>query len=147
MRVLSRNKKDLWYANRVSASYVTDNNGLKTGEKTQTYGDPVKTRMSMAISSGANNLGSQGIATLEPYGIVTGYTARAVTEDLNCPMNEESRIWYGILPTHIETRTITVNGQTTTQEVEVQNPYNYTVVRMAKSLNHLIYYLKEVDVS
>lgn len=147
MRVLSRNKKDLWYANRVSASYVTDNNGLKTGEKTQTYGDPVKTRMSMAISSGANNLGSQGIATLEPYGIVTGYTARAVTEDLNCPMNEESRIWYGILPTHTETRTITVNGQTTTQEVEVQNPYNYTVVRMAKSLNHLIYYLKEVDVS
>ena len=147
MRVLSRNKKDLWYANRVSASYVTDNNGLKTGEKTQTYGDPVKTRMSMAISSGANNLGSQGIATLEPYGIVTGYTARAVTEDLNCPMNEESRIWYGILPTHTETRTITVNGQTTTQEVEVQNPYNYTVVRIAKSLNHLIYYLKEVDVS
>ena len=147
MRILSRNKKDLWYANRVSASYVTDNNGLKTGEKTQTYGNPIKARMSMAISSGANNLGSQGIASLEPYGIVTGYTARAVTEDLNCSMNEESRIWYGILPTHTETRTITVNGQTTTQEVEVQNPYNYTVVRMAKSLNHLIYYLKEVDVS
>ena len=147
MRILSRNKKDLWYANRVSASYVTDNNGLKTGEKTQTYGNPIKARMSMAISSGANNLGSQGIASLEPYGIVTGYTARAVTEDLNCSMNEESMIWYGILPTHTETRTITVNGQTTTQEVEVQNPYNYTVVRMAKSLNHLIYYLKEVDVS
>ena len=147
MRILSRNKKDLWYANRVSASYVTDNNNLKTGEKTQTYGNPIKARMSMAISSGANNLGSQGIASLEPYGIVTGYTARAVTEDLNCSMNEESRIWYGILPTHTETRTITVNGQTTTQEVEVPNPYNYTVVRMAKSLNHLIYYLKEVDVS
>ena len=67
MRVLARNKKDIWYATRASASYVTDNNGLKTGEKEQTYNTPVKARMSMAISSGANNLGSQGIAELEPY--------------------------------------------------------------------------------
>lgn len=135
MRVLERNKKDLWYANRLSSSFVVDSNGLKTGEKEQVYGEPVKTRMSMAISSGANNLGSQGIATLEPYGIVTGYTARAVTEDMNCPMEEQSRVWYGIEPTRI------VEGQ------EVPVPYNYTVVRKAKSLNHLIYYLKEVDVS
>lgn len=147
MRLLNRNKKDIWYATRSSSSYVTDNNGLKTGEIEQTYGTPVKARMSMAISSGANNLGSQGIADLDPYGIITGYTARAVTEDLNCTMDEESRVWYGILPYHTETQTITVNGQTTTQEVEVPNPHNYKVVRKARSLNHLIYYLKEVDVS
>ena len=135
MRLLARNKKDLWYANLTSTSYVTDNNGLKSGEKQNTYADPVKVRMSMAISSGANNLGSQGIAELEPYGIVTGYTARAVTEDLNCPMEEQSKVWYGIEPTQ------TVNDQ------EVPVPHNYVVVRKAKSLNHLIYYLKEVDVS
>ena len=146
MRILERNKKELWYANRVSDRYVTDNNGLKTGEKEQTYGTPTKVRMSMAISSGANNLGSQGIASLEPYGIVTGYTARAVTEDMNCPMEEQSRIWFGILPTHTETQTRTVNGETVTENVEVPNPYNYMVVRKAVSLNHLIYYLKEVDV-
>ena len=101
----------------------------------------------MAISSGANNLGSQGIASLEPYGIVTGYTARAVTEDLNCTMDEQSKVWYGILPTHTEQRTRTVNGEQVTEDVEVPNPHNYTVVRKAKSLNHLIFYLKEVDVS
>jgi hypothetical protein len=84
---------------------------------------------------------------LEPFGIVTGYTARAVTEDLNCPMSEESHVWYGIEPTHTETRTSTVNGQTVTEEVEVPNPHNYKVVRKARSLNHLIFYLKEVDVS
>ena len=147
MRILARNKKDLWYANRVSDAYVVDGNGLKTGEKTQTYGTPVKVRMSMAISSGANNLGSQGIAELEPYGLVTGYTARAVTEDLDCTMDEQSHIWSGIEPFHIEQRTQTVNGETVTVDVEVPNPYNYTVVRKAVSLNHLIYYLKEVDVS
>lgn len=135
MRILERNKKDLWYANRVSSAHIIDANGLVTSEKEQTYGEPVKVRMSMAISSGANNLGSQGIAELEPWGIVTGYTARAVTEDLNCPMDEESLVWYGIEPTMV------VNGETVTV------PNNYTVVRKAKSLNHLIYYLKEVDVS
>ena len=72
MRVLERNKKELWYANPTGTSYVTDNNGLKTGEKEVAYDTPVKVRMSMAISSGANNLGSQGIAELEPWGIVTG---------------------------------------------------------------------------
>ena len=134
MRVLERNKQDIWYANPTGITYATDENGFKTGEKQITYEPPIKKRMSMAISSGANNLGSQGIATVEPYGIVTGYTHRAVTEDLNCTMGEESRVWFGILPTK------TVDGQ------EVEVPHNFEVVRKAKSLNHLIYYLKEVDV-
>ena len=146
MRVLERNKYDIWWANPTGYTYATDANGFKTGEKTITYGTATKARMSMAISSGANNLGSQGIANVEPYGIVTGYTHRAVTEDLNCTMGEESRVWFGINPTRTVTVTQTVNGQTveTTQEVAV--PHNFEVVRKAKSLNHLIYYLKEVDV-
>ena len=138
MRILERNKQDMWYSNPTSVAYAEDSNGFKTGEKTITYGTPVKTRMSMAISSGANNLGSQGIATVEPYGLVTGYTHRAVTEDLNCPMGELSHVWFGILPT----RSVTNNGV----ETEVAVPHNFVVVRKAKSLNHLIYYLKEVDV-
>ena len=147
MRILERNKQDLWYANPTgTVSYKTDANGLKTGDKTIAYGTPVKVRMSMAISSGANNLGSQGMANIEPYGLVTGYTHRAVTEDINCPMGELSRIWYGILPTHTEQVTQTVDGQEVTVETEVANPHNFVVVRKAKSLNHLIYYLKEVDV-
>ena len=139
MRVLERNKQDIWWANPTGYSYATDTNGLKTGEKTITYGTATKARMSMAISSGANNLGSQGIAEVESYGIVTGYTHRAVTEDLNCPITEESRVWFGIPAT----RTITVSGH----EVTLATSHNFEVVRKAKSLNHLIYYLKEVDVT
>ena len=88
----------------------------------------------MAISSGANNLGSQGMVTLDPYGITTAYTHKAITEDLNCGMDEESKVWYGIEQTKV------VEGQT------VDVPHNFKVVRKAKSLNHLIFYLKEVDV-
>ena len=31
MRILERNKKEIWYANRLSESCVVDGNGLKTG--------------------------------------------------------------------------------------------------------------------
>lgn len=146
MRILSRNKQDLWYANPTSFAYATDANGLKTGEKTITFGTPVKKRMSMAVSSGANNLGSQGMANVEPYGIVTGYTHRAVTEDLSCTMGEESKVWYGIEPTRTQTVQRVVNGQTVTEDVQVAVPHNFVVVRKSKSLTHLTYYLKEVDV-
>lgn len=138
MHTLARNRQDIWYANPLSWTYATDSNGYKTGEKIATYGTPVHDRMSMAISSGANNLGSQGIADVEPYGIVTGYTHRAVTYDMNCPIAEESRIWFGIPAT----KTVTVSGH----EVTVATPHNFEVVRRAESLNHIIYYLKEVDV-
>lgn len=134
MRVLARNKQDIWFANRTGEDYSTDTNGLKTGNKKQTYGTPVKARMSMAISSGANNLGSQGMVTLDPWGITTAYTHKAITEDMDCQMNEESNVWYGIEPTRV------VNDKTESV------PPNFKVVRKAKSLNHLIYYLKEVDV-
>lgn len=132
MHILNRNKQTLYYANPTGKDYVTDSNGLKTGRKQITYGTPVEVRMSMSISSGANNLGSQGMAGLEPYGIVTGYTHRAVTEDLNCDMGEESIVWYGKTPVDGSGNAI---------------PYNFRVVRKAKSLNHLTFYLKEVDVS
>ena len=155
MRVLERNKKELWFANRLSESYVTDANGLKTGEKQQNYGTPQKLKASMSISSGANNLGSQGMVALDPYGLTTAYTHNAITEDMNCPLDEEALVWYERTPTVTETRTRTVeetiDGEVTThtitEEVEVPVPHNFKVVRKAKSLNHLIYYLKEVDVS
>ena len=127
MRILERNKEDLWFANLASEEYVTDANGYKTGEKTLTYGEPKKEKFSMAISSGANNLGSQGMAELERYGITTGYTHRAVTENMRCTMDEGSLVWYKRSP--------------------ADGVYNFRVVRKATSLNHLIYYLKEVDVS
>ena len=146
MHVLERNKEYLWYANPTGETYSTDANGYKTGERKITYATPAKVKMSMAISSGANNLGSQGMAELERYGIATGYTHRAVTDDMDCPMGEESLVWYKIEPTRIETRERIINGQRQEVQTLIPVPHNFKVVRKAQSLNHLIYYLKEVDV-
>lgn len=131
MHVLERNKQTLWFANKTDEGYVTDANGFKTGDKDIQYTEPVQVRMSMAISSGANNLGSQGMAELEQYGIVSAYTHRMTTDNLNCPITEESLIWYRKTP-----------GETF-DEV----PHNFKVVRIARSDNHVTYYVKEADVS
>lgn len=147
MRLLARNKEELWFANPTGSSYHTDSNGLKTGEKSITYGTPQSARMSIAISSGANNLGSQGMAELNRYGITTGYTHRATTEDLNCELGEESIVWFEVPHERIVQTQQTVNGVTQTVDTVEILPYNYRVVRKARSLNHLIYYLKEVDAS
>ena len=147
MHVLGRNKQELWYCNPNGESYVTNSDGLKTGQKNVTYDTPVKVKMSMALSSGANNLGSQGMAELQRYGITTGYTHRAVTDDMDCTMNEESLVWFRIEPTRTVTVTRVVNGQTVEEEQTVNVPHNFKVVRKAISLNHIIFYLKEVDVA
>ena len=146
MRLLSRNKQTLWYANRNSSTWVTDANGLKTGEKTVTYGTAKSARMSISASSGANNLGSQGMAELERYGIITGYTHRATTEDMSCDMDEESIVWYGVPHETIVQQVVEVNGEQQTIEVHELLPHNFKVVRKETSLNHLTYYLKEVKV-
>jgi len=147
VRLLERNKTELWWANPTGSTYVTDSNGLKTGEKTIAYGTPVSAKFSVAISSGANNLGSQGMAELERYGISTGYTHRATTEDLNCTLSEDSIVWYGVPHEQIVESQELVNGEMQTVSTTVLLPHNFSVVRKSKSLNHLIYYLKEVDVS
>lgn len=146
MRLLERNKQTLWFANPASSTWRTDANGLKTGEKGITYGEQKSARMSIAISSGANNLGSQGLAELEEFGIDTGYTHRASTEDMNCEMGEESIVWYGIPHEQIVEEQIQVDGEMKTVQTTVPTKHNFQVVRVARSLTHLIYYLKEVDV-
>ena len=132
MRTLVRNKRPLWYANPTGSEWVTDEHGLKTGDKKITYGEPVPTKMNVSISNGADSLGSQGRAVLDQYGILTTYTHRAVTDEMDCGMNEESIVWFGITPTDDEENPV---------------PHNFKVVSKASSLNHLVYYLREVKVS
>ena len=146
MRLLSRNKQNVWFASPVDIVAKTDANGFRTGEKVNVYSKPVCERMSLAISSGANNLGSQGMAELEPYGLVTGYTHRAVTENMNCTMNEESIIWLDDLDPSLWSNYTDKQWENKQKAGECPLPaYRFRVVRKTASKNHLIYYLKEVD--
>ena len=65
---------------------------------------------------------------------------------MNCEMGEESIVWYGIPHEQIVEEQIQVDGEMKTVQTTVPTKHNFQVVRVARSLTHLIYYLKEVDV-
>lgn len=126
------NKATVWYSNPIDGGTVpvVDENGLMTGEYVPAYTDPVSIRAALSESIGLNNLTAQGVAELKNYGIATNYTHRMITEDMDCPVTEESILWYGIEPG--------------TRATDV--PYNFRVVRVSKTLNYKTYYLRQVDV-
>lgn len=121
MRCLNKNKQDFYYALYSSKTMATDANGLKTGEVVETYTSPVE--MSANISP------ARGSAELEMFGINTNYSKTIATDKMNCPITETTRIWIDVAPNL------------------AANNWNYIVVGVAKSLNCIVYAVKEVDVS
>lgn len=118
MRTLLRNKTKLSYALYESETPIYDSDGMETGETTSGFQEPVEIWASVSANKGE--------ASIEPFGTDLDYTKTVITDDINCPIAETSRLWIGIPTTE---------------------PYNYSVVRVAKSLNHITYAVKEVDVS
>lgn len=127
------NKSTIWYSNLVHGGNVPvrDSNGLLTGSVKQTYTTPTPVRVALSESIGLNNLTAQGVAELRSYGVTTNYTHRMITEDMDCPINEESIIWHDRDP----------------GDNPYDVPYNFRVVRVSKTLNYKMYYLRQVYVS
>lgn len=115
MRGLRRNQKTLWYALYEGQTEIVDFNGNRTGEYTPSYSTPVKTAMNIAPA--------QGSADWNPFGIDTPYTLVAMTFDLKSPITATSIVWI---------------------DKSIDEPHNYVVTRVAKSLNNICYALLEV---
>lgn len=126
------NKSTIWYSNLVKGQKVPvlDANGLMTGEYRQMYTEPVAIRVALSENIGLNNLTAQGVAELRSYGVTTNYTHRLITEDRDCPMDEESIIWHYTDPGNDP----------------YSVPYEFKVIRSSRTLNYKMYYLREVNV-
>lgn len=124
------NKATIWYSNLVRNERIRilDADGLFTGEYGPKYTAPQPVTVALSESIGLNNLTAQGVADLKPYGVFTNYTHRMITEDMNCPINEESIIWHERDP----------------GDNPYDVPYNFKVVRASKTLNYKMYYLRQV---
>ena len=66
------------------------------------------------------------------------YSKTLVTCNMDCPIDEESVLWVGKDPYVSQ-----VSGSST---ISVLTPYNYTVTRVAKGLNSIVYALQQVNV-
>lgn len=118
MQSLEQNKQTLYYATFSGYADAVDASGKKTGGKVKTYSEPVEFR--------ANVSAARGTAEVEQFGVNDNYDRTVTTSDLTLPISETSILWIG---------------------EAVTNPHNYTVVRVARSLNSVTYAIKKVAVS
>ena len=116
MRGLIRNTRPLSYALYLGETEIVDHNGNKTGDFESSYSEPVTVRMNIAPA--------KGDADWNPFGIDTPYTLAAMTFDLNSPITETSIVWV---------------------DKSTDEPHNYVVTRVAKSVNNIVYALLEVE--
>ena len=127
MRSLVRNKQRIYYALYLGKTGVRDERGNLTGEYELSYASPVAYNINVSAA--------RGTADVEQFGINANYTKTMVTNDLNCPITEISRLWIG------KEATVTVDDVTTV------TPHNYVVVSVARSINSITYAIKEVSVT
>lgn len=120
MRSLNRNKRTIYYALHTGEETNLDEYGNETGESTPTYGEPIALECNISASTGAE--------AIQAFGSFTGYSRTICVADRNCPIDENSVVWFGREPID-------------------NTPYNYIVVRKADSKNGTLYMLQEVTVT
>lgn len=156
MRTLSRNKQTIYYSLLLGKNEVTDENGNITGSYELIYANPEKLEINVSASKGSSDK--------EQFGINDNYTKMMVTNDINCPIREDSKLWVDIGTAYVfNANTVykigdlvvfedciykCING--TTGDFDDSNwekvPYNYCVTKVAKSLNSILYAIREVNV-
>ena len=118
MKIQKRNTTTVYYALHTGVTESRNADGMLTGEKVASYSTPTAIRMNVSAA--------RGTTELEMFGVNTNYTKTLMTDDMSCPISEDSILWLGV--------------PTTAQ-------HNYVVTQIAKSLNHIVYAVREVKVS
>ena len=118
MRSLNRNKRNIYYALHTGEETIFDEYGNETSESAPTYGEP--------IALGCNISAATGADAVQAFGNFTNYSRAMCVTDLNCPIDENTIVWFGVAPTE---------------------PHNYIVTRKADSKNGILYALREVTVT
>lgn len=117
MRCLNKNKRTIYYALYTGNEPIIDERGYETGESNPTYGEKTELRCNISSASGEE--------AVQAFGSFTNYTRVICVADIDCPISEQTVVWFGVATTE---------------------PYNYIVVRKADSKNGLLYALQEVKV-
>ena len=121
MRSLRRNERRFWYAN-----YAGNEEILSDGQYKVKYGKPAEAR--------ANVSAARGALDDEHFGINADYDRTITTCDKSLNLAESSVLWIEKTPE------IAADGSTAT-------PWDYVVVKIARSLNSTTIAIKKVSVS
>lgn len=119
MRTLNRNKRTIYYALLTGeVDEAVDEYGNETGEPVPVYADAVELRCNVSAATGED--------AVRAFGNFTNYSRTMCVADANCPIDENTIVWFGIDPSE---------------------PHNYIVTCKADSKNGILYALQEVTVT
>lgn len=121
MRALKKNMVPFWYALYQESEPIRDENGLLTGEKTLSYGDPVQAWANISPAGSA--------AVVQPFGTDIRYDKIIVIADPKFPVDEHSRLC--------------LNGEPKTDSDGTMTA-DHVVVRVSRSLNSVSYAVRQV---
>lgn len=124
MKTLKRNQTPFWYLLYDRKEPVKDEWGNESGETKVLY--------QTAVGFEANVSAATGSAQVEQFGNFAGYDKVIVTDDLSCPIDENTVLFIDKEPEYSEDGTPL---------------YDYIVKRVARSLNSVSYAVSKVSVS
>lgn len=116
MRSLQRNCRNLYYAIPLNSVPILDEYGNDTLELETIYSNPELLRVNVSANVGQDSV--------DVFGSMTGYSRTVSYTGNSCPLTEGCRIWFG---------------------VDITEPNNYTVVKVADSKNGYLIALREVS--
>lgn len=125
MKIMERNKRPLWYLLYDRKAPVVDAEGNETGEEIIVYKPAVALRANVSPASGSSQV--------EQFGNLAGYDKVIVTDDMSCPIDENTVLFVDKAPEY--------------READGKPLYDYIVKRVAKSLNTIAYAVTKVSVS
>ena len=138
MRTLSRNKTHFYYCLFSGYTEIVDEYGNATGERIPSYASPVMTYANISPATGQSNT--------EQFGNLENYDKVIVTDDVNCPIDENSVLFIDKEPAYSEVETYDTTTTPHTKTIVSVPAYNYIVKRVAKSLNSISIAVRKVDV-
>lgn len=118
MRAVRRDLKTIYYSLYLGETDEVDD-GLYTGDKIKSYGDPVEMKINVGVARGSS--------VIELFGNDVPYDKTLITHDLNCPINENTVLWVDKTPT--------------------DGSFDYIVQKVAKGHNNITYAVRKVNVS
>lgn len=123
MKLMKRNLTPVYYCLYSDRQPILDDDGYETGEYRVGYGEAVQLMCSVSPAT--------GYAQAEMFGNLESYDKVLITDDMTCPIDENTVLFIDKEP-----------------EFENGKPkYDYTVRRVAKSLNVISYAVSKVKVS
>lgn len=123
MKLMKRNLAPAHYCLYLNRVPLKDDDGYETGEHVVGYGEPVKLMCSISPA--------KGYAQVNMFGNLESYDKVLITDDMTCPIDENTVLFIDKEPEF-------KNGQPI---------FDYTVRRVAKSLNTISYAVSKVTVS